>query len=248
MRLSLVHGRLLRSLLAPLVLGMSLLGPAALVAVPKLPLPKPRLGPADAALNAYIERVKEASEAEVRTPGSLWSEDGRLTRLSTDVKATHPHDLITIVVSESLTASTDGTVKDARTSTANSQLAALFGAFKAGSRVQNLLSQSSASSLNAQGQSVTDSSLSTLVGGEVMAVLPNGTFVIQADRQVAFNQQTQTIRLRGLVRPDDVDSQNQVLSTAVTNLELEVVGKGIINDATYRQNPLVRFIERLIVF
>jgi flagellar L-ring protein precursor FlgH len=222
--------------------------PLLLHASTKQKVTKAKIGPADAALNDYIDRVKEASAAEVRTPGSLWSEDGRLTRLSTDVKATHPHDLISIIVSESLTASTDGAVKNARTSTANSQLAALFGTFSAGSRMQNLLSATASSSLNAQGQSVTDSSLSTTVGGEVMAVLPNGTFVIQADRQVAFNQQTQTIRLRGLVRPSDVDSQNQVLSTAVTNLELEVVGKGIINDATYRPNLLVRMVERLLVF
>jgi flagellar L-ring protein FlgH len=209
---------------------------------------KTKIGPADAALNAYIDRVRAASEAEVRTPGSLWSADGSLTRLSTDVKATHAHDLISIIVSESLTASTDGAVKDQRASTANSQLAALFGSFSAGSVAQNLLSATAASSLNAQGQSVTDSSLNTIVGGEVMAVLPNGTLVIQADRQVAFNQQTQTIRLRGLVRPFDVNSQNAVFSTAITDLELEVVGKGIINDATYRQNPLVRFLERLLVF
>ena len=39
-----------------------------------------------------------------------------------------------------------------------------------------------------------------------------------------------------------------MLSTAVTDLELEVVGKGIINDYTYRQNPLVRFLERLVIF
>ena len=79
-------------------------------------------------------------------------------------------------------------------------------------------------------------------------MLPNGILVIEAERQVAFNQQTQMIRLRGLVRPSDVNANNQVLSTAVTDLELEVVGKGIINDYTYRQNPLVRFLERLVVF
>jgi flagellar L-ring protein precursor FlgH len=114
--------------------------------------------------------------------------------------------------------------------------------------MQNLLSQNSASALTAQGQSVTNSTLNTTVGGQVVSVLPNGILVIEAERQVAFNQQTQMIRLRGLVRPSDVNASNQVLSTAVTDLELEVVGKGIINDYTYRQNPLVRFLERLVVF
>jgi len=76
----------------------------------------------------------------------------------------------------------------------------------------------------------------------------NGMLVIQAVRQLTFNQQTQLIKLRGLVRPEDVSPQNQVLSTSITSLELEVVGKGIINDYTYRQNPIVRFLEKILVF
>ncbi len=74
----------------------------------------------------------------------------------------------------------------------------------------------------------------------MIEVLPNGMLVIEAARQVEFSQQTQTIVLRGLVRPEDISQQNQVLSTAISSLELEVRGKGIINDYTHRQNPLVR--------
>jgi flagellar L-ring protein precursor FlgH len=90
--------------------------------------------------------------------------------------------------------------------------------------------------------------LTTTLGGQVLEVLPNGTLVIEAARQVEFAQQTQTIVLRGLVRPEDISQQNQVLSTAISSLELEVKGKGIVNDSTYRQNPLVRLIERILVF
>ena len=66
--------------------------------------------------------------------------------------------------------------------------------------------------------------------------------------RVTFSEQTQLIVLRGRVRPEDVSNQNQVLSTAMTDLELEVTGKGIVNDSTYRQNPLVRLLEKLLVF
>ena len=79
-------------------------------------------------------------------------------------------------------------------------------------------------------------------------MLSNGMLVIQATRQLTFSQQTQLIRLRGLVRPEDVSAHNEVASTSMTDLELEVVGKGIVNDSTYRQNPVVRWIEKLIVF
>ena len=152
------------------------------------------------------------------------------------------------MVSESLAASTDGTVKNSRASSASSQVSALFGKLAAGNALNNLLNQTSTSALNAQGQSVTNSSLSTILGAEVVAVLPNGIMVVQAVRQLVFNQQTQLIRMRGLIRPDDINSQNQVLSTAITDMELEVVGKGIINDYTYRQNPVVRFLQKILVF
>lgn len=204
--------------------------------------------PPDLALRDYISRVRAEKAAEVLTTGSIWTPTGRLTNLVSDVKATRAHDPIAVVVSESLAASTDGTVKNQRASTANSQVSSLLGKLKAGNALNSLVNQSSSSSLNAQGQSVTNSSITTTLGGEVADVLPNGMLVIQVVRQLTFNQQTQLIRLRGLVRPEDVNAQNQVMSTAITDMELEVVGKGIVNDATYRQNPVVRFLERLMVF
>jgi flagellar L-ring protein precursor FlgH len=169
-------------------------------------------------------------------------------RLGTDAKAVRLHDVVSIVVTESLAASTDGQVKNTRASNASSNVSALFGALKASNNLQNLLGVTAASGLTAQGQSTTNSSLVTTFGAEVVDVLPNGMLVVQATRQLTFSQQTQLIKLRGLVRPEDVSAQNQVLSTAMTDLELEVTGKGIVNDSTYRQNPLVRFLEKLLVF
>jgi flagellar L-ring protein precursor FlgH len=202
----------------------------------------------EAALRAYVERVRAQQAAEVRTTGSIWSPEGRLVRLGTDAKAVRLHDVVSIVVTESLAASTDGQVKNSRASNANSGLTSLFGALKSSNALQNLLGMTAASGLTAQGQSTTNSSLATTFGGEVVDVLPNGMLVVQATRQLTFSQQTQVIKLRGLVRPEDVSAQNQVLSTAMTDLELEVTGKGIVNDSTYRQNPLVRLIEKLLVF
>jgi flagellar L-ring protein precursor FlgH len=210
--------------------------------------PSPKPTPPETALLAYIDRVRAQQAAEVKTSGSIWSSEGRLVRLGTDAKAFRLHDVVSIVVSESLAASTDGQVKNSRASNASSSLTALFGALKPSNALQNLLNQNSASGLSAQGQSTTNSSLVTTFGAEVVDVLPNGMLVVQATRQLTFSQQTQLIRLRGLIRPEDVSAQNQVQSTAMTDLELEVTGKGIVNDSTYRQNPIVRFLERVLVF
>lgn len=202
--------------------------------------------PASQDLAAYIAQVRKMYPGEM-SDGSTWSATGRLTSLSTDVKALNPHDLISIVISENLSASTGGTVKNSRASTAFSQISAFFGLLSPKSAANNLVNQNASTSLNAQGQSVTASSLNTTLGGEVVDVLPNGILVIEAARQLEFNQQTETIIMRGLVRPQDVSPGNQVLSTAISGLQVQVVGKGIVNDSTYRANPVVRILQRILI-
>ena len=208
--------------------------------------PKPNV--AAASLSSYLDRVRTENSNIQAAPGSIWIDSGRLTRMVTDVRAMRPHDLISVVVSENLAASTDGTVKNSRASNASSAISGLIGTLHAGNALQNLINQTSSSGLNAQGTSATNSSLSTTFGGQVIEVLPNGMLVIEAARQVEFSQQTQTIILRGLVRPEDISQQNQVLSTAISSLELEVRGKGIINDYTHRQNLLVRLLQKALIF
>jgi flagellar L-ring protein precursor FlgH len=231
-----------------MVLVLLMSPPLGATAKQKNAAPAAKATPPEAALRAYIERVRAQQAAEVRTPGSIWIPEGRLVRLGTDAKAVRVHDVVSIVVTENLAASTDGQVQNSRASNASSGLTGLFGKLKTGNNLQNLLGMTAASGLTAQGQSTTTSSLTTTFGGEVVDVLPNGMLVVQATRQLIFSQQTQLIKLRGLVRPEDVSAQNQVLSTAMTDLELEVTGNGIVNDSTYRQNPVVRFLEKLLVF
>jgi flagellar L-ring protein precursor FlgH len=231
-------------ILLSLLTNPSLTAQAA--AIHKMIEPKPNV--AAASLSSYLERVRAENSNIQAVPGSVWTDSGRLTRMTTDVRAMRPHDLISVVVSESLAASTDGTVKNSRASNASSAISGLIGTLHAGNALQDLVNQTSSSGLNAQGASATNSSLSTTFGGQVIEVLSNGMLVIEAARQVEFSQQTQTIILRGLVRPEDISQQNQVLSTAISSLELEVRGKGIINDYTHRQNVLVRLLQKALIF
>jgi flagellar L-ring protein precursor FlgH len=240
-------GRFVAGVVAALVLLLAAASLHAQVAsIRKALEPKPNV--AAASLTSYLERVRAENSTVQTAPGSIWTDSGRLTRMTTDVRAMRPHDLIQVVVAENLAASTDGSVKNSRASNATSGISGLLGTLKTGNALQNIITQNSSAGLNAQGTSATDSSLSTTFGGQVVEVLPNGMLVVEAARQVEFSQQTQTILLRGLVRPEDISQQNQVLSTAISSLELEVRGKGIINDYTHRQNPLVRLLQQLLIF
>ncbi len=204
--------------------------------------------PAASSLDDYLRRVHADSAASQPAAGSLWTDSGRFARLTADVRAMQPHDLISIVVSEELESSTNGTVKGSRSSSASSAISALFQKLSASSAAQNLINMNANSALNAAGQSANNSSLSTTLGGEVVEVLPTGMLLIEAARQVEFSQQTQTVVLRGLVRPEDISQSNKVLSTAISDLTLQVRGRGIVTDYTHRPNVLVRLLQKALIF
>jgi flagellar L-ring protein precursor FlgH len=204
--------------------------------------------PAAGSLDDYLRRVHAASAANQPEPGAIWTDGSRFSRLSADVRAMQIHDLVSVIVSEALESSTDGAVKGSRSSSASSAVTSLFQKLSAASAAQNLVNMNAQSALNAQGQSANNSSLSTVLGGEVVEVLPNGMLVIEAARQVEFSQQTQTVVLRGLVRPEDISQSNRVLSTAISDLTLQVRGHGIVTDYTHRPNVLVRLLQKALIF
>ena len=204
--------------------------------------------PAAGSLDEYLRTVHAESMANQPAAGAIWTDGSRFSRLSADVRALQPHDLVQVVVSEGLQSSTDGTVKGTRSSSASSAVSALFQKLSSASAAQNLINMNAQSALNAQGQSENNSSLSTVLGGEVIEVLPNGMLLIEAARQVEFSQQTQTVVLRGLVRPEDISQANRVLSTSISDLTLQVRGHGIVTDYTHRPNVLVRLLQHALIF
>jgi len=109
-----------------------------------------------------------------------------------------------------------------------------------------LYAMNSNSNLKGTGTANSQSLLQTSVAGRVVAVLPNGNLVIEAERQISFNQQSQTVVLRGLVRPGDIGTDDSVLSTYVSDLELELKGKGVVTDATRQPNLFTRLLMRLL--
>jgi flagellar L-ring protein precursor FlgH len=111
----------------------------------------------------------------------------------------------------------------------------------------SLFSPTSAYSLTGKGQAATTSSLRTSLAG-VVGVLPGGSLVIEAERQLTMNNERQTVLLRGLVRPGDVGPGGAVASNSIANLELELKGKGVISEGNRQPNTIVRMILRVVGF
>ncbi|HEY7353504.1 MAG TPA: flagellar basal body L-ring protein FlgH [Terriglobales bacterium] len=199
-------------------------------------------------LEQYLRRMNEAPLAgPSTTTGSLWIDSGRLSNLSSDYKARHVGDLITITVVQNITATNAGSVSSQRDMSASSGISALPGQLKT-TGVANLFSPASAYSLSGKGQAATSSSLTTSLAGRVVAVLPGGALVIEAERKLTMNNERQTVLLRGMVRPGDIGPGDTVASNAIANLELELRGKGVISEGTRPPNVILRAILRLLNF
>jgi flagellar L-ring protein precursor FlgH len=197
---------------------------------------------------AYIERMKQDSpDLSPTTPGSLWTDNGRFANLSADYKAMHVGDLITIVVAQGTNASNTASVATARTLNASSGITALAGQLKTAG-VANLFSPFSNATLAGKSQGSTTSALTDTLAGRVVAVLPSGVLVVEAERQLTMNNERQTILVRGLVRPGDITPTGTVLSNLVGNLELELKGKGVLSDGVRPPNALVRGLLWLVGF
>lgn len=81
----------------------------------------------------------------------------------------------------------------------------------------------------------------------VAQVLPNGTLVVQGQKQVTLNRGDEYVQIRGIVRPIDIDATNRVLSTRVADARIAYTGKGDVARAS-RQGWLSRFFQTISPF
>lgn len=199
-------------------------------------------------LASYIQRMQQAASAPPSTtPGSLWVDNGLFTTTAADYKASRIGDLITIVVVQDVTAQNTGNVSTDRSFTASSGITALPAGIKT-TKVQSLFSPNSTATLSGKTSAATTSTLRTQLTGRVVAVLPTGQLVVEAERGILMNNERQTVLVRGLVRPGDISPANSVSSNNMGNLELELKGKGVLSDGTRPPNLLVRLMLKLVGF
>jgi len=202
------------------------------------------------ALDRYIQEasVPLASNGQVPENGSIWSPAARFSNLSADLRARNVDDVVTILVQESASAVSTGQSKTSRASSANASVTSLAGPKAPKGALANLLNSSSAQSLDGQGTTSRQTTLTTTISARVTHVLVNGNLVVEGTKNLNVNAENQVITVRGVIRPIDLDTTNTVLSSRLADLELQVNGKGIVNDAVRRPNFLYRLILGILPF
>jgi flagellar L-ring protein precursor FlgH len=94
------------------------------------------------------------------------------------------------------------------------------------------------------GSTTRSSRLISTITCRVVEVKTGGQLVIRGDRALRVNEDTQTIRFSGMIRPEDVESDNTIASGSVADAQIEVIGKGPI-DRHVKPGLLTRIFEFL---
>lgn len=90
----------------------------------------------------------------------------------------------------------------------------------------------------------TDTNQSNLLQGTitvtVQKVYSNGNLAIKGEKWISLNQGEEFIRVSGLIRPRDIDKDNQVESTKVANARIYYGGTGVLAEVN-EEGWLTRF-------
>jgi len=237
--------QMMKVLLLTIIATLFFAAPAS-HALPKIKKTKEQ--PVSEAYDTYIQRVRAMNQSAPTTLGSLWVDASPISVMAADYKARMPGDLVTIHLLDNFSANTNGENKQSRQFSLSSAVSALFGALGSNNRMQNLATANSSHSLDGKGASSMSSNVTLNLAAQVMETLPNGVLVVQAARDITLGNDRQTVYIRGLVRPGDLAQDNSVASTQLSDLQVEIKGKGAVADASRQPNFIVNTLVKLLSF
>jgi flagellar L-ring protein FlgH len=183
--------------------------------------------------------------------GSIWqSASGSLTD---DVKARRRGDIITIVISETASASKEAKTGTSRDSSISAGMPHLLGLENTGifknnfSDLSKIINASSSSKFQGAGSTSRQENLKATITARVIDVLSNGNLMIEGRRNIKVNEEDQIIVLEGTVRSRDIAPDNTVNSIFVADARISYSGRGIISD---RQSPgwLMNILDKIWPF
>lgn len=183
--------------------------------------------------------------------GSIW-QAATSSSITEDFKARRKGDIITIVISETASASKEAKTDTKRGSTVNAGIPNFLGLEKAALLKSNmdlskLINASVDSQFQGAGSTSRKENLNATITARVVDVIPNGNLMIEGRRNVKVNDEDQEIVLEGIVRPRDIAADNTVNSIFVADAKIRYSGRGIISD---RQSPgwLMNIVDKLWPF
>ena len=165
---------------------------------------------------------------------SLWRQGSRA--FFKDQRAAQVGDIVTILVNIADAADLKNQSTEGRTGSQTMGMPNMFGLEGA---LPHILSQASAASLvstnsngtaTGTGQIQRNETVTLRLAGEVTQVLPNGNLVVMARQEVRVNSELRELQLSGVIRPQDIASDNTVADERLAEARISYGGRGQLTD------------------
>jgi len=148
--------------------------------------------------------------------------------LFADYKASKVGDAVTVIVTEQNSASKDASTNTSRQST-------LSGSAQGSVGSKNLPSGSlqlgTDNEFKGSGSTSEAGSVQAVISARVIKVDEYGNLEISGSRLISVNGQDQTIKLTGIIRPSDIQPDNTISSSYISDAKIIFDGSGSIDRA-----------------
>ncbi len=166
---------------------------------------------------------------------SLWRQGSRT--FLRDQRAASVGDLVTILVSIQDEADMENSTKRNRDNSESMGIPNLLGLessygrlFPNGFDPSKMVSANSSSDVNGTGTLKRSEQINLRVAATVSQVLPNGNLVVVGRQQVRVNQELRDLQVGGIIRPQDIGSDNTVKHDRLAEARIAYGGRGTISD------------------
>jgi flagellar L-ring protein FlgH len=180
----------------------------------------------------------------VYNENSLWRSGSR--EFFKDQRAHQVGDILTVTVNITDTAKTANETQRSRSNSEDSGVTDFLGS----KVIKNpatailpgkILTAESTASSDGKGSINRQEAVQTNVAAVVTQVLPNGNLVVEGKQELRVNFEVRELVVAGIVRPEDIQSDNTIDSTKIAEARIAYGGRGQITDvqqARYGQQAL----------
>lgn len=179
-----------------------------------------------------VQMPMPTPQPAVYNPNSLWRNGSRA--FFKDQRAHQIGDLLTIKVKISDNATIANETQRSRTAKEDSGVDNLLGRKTVPpynvTIPGRLFTADSTASTDGKGSVNRQEALQTNVAAVVTQVLPNGNLVIEGKQEIRVNFEIRELIVAGIVRPEDIESDNTLDSTKIAQARIAYGGRGQIMD------------------
>ena len=193
--------------------------------------------------STYTEQVVSQSFQPAEAPvilakstnmhGAIF-QPGRSGLFATDQRARRIGDILTVSFNETYAATKAQTASSSKTDAFGVTLPTglpnmLTGGFD---KDPAGLNAGTTRSFAGSGNAVQSNSFSGLLSVTVVRVFDNGNMEVQGQKELTLNNGNEYVRVRGVVRPEDISASNVVSSDRLADAQIRYTGSGHLADAS----------------